>query len=303
MKDNFYDRLLQIVGEEHIRIEEPMKKHTTFRVGGAAAYFVVPKDKDEVRRLIVLCREEKKPYYIIGNGSNLLVSDKGYEGVIIQIYKEMGYIEGEGNRLKVQAGAALSQAANAALAKGLTGLEFASGIPGTVGGACVMNAGAYGGEMKDILQEVTVLTSKGEICTLQKEELKLGYRTSIFLEQGYTVLEAVLLLKEENQDKIRERMEELKASRIRKQPLEYPSAGSTFKRPEGNFAGKLIQEAGLCGFALGGAKVSEKHCGFVVNYKDATASDIDALMKCVIEKVRDHSGITLEPEVKRLGEF
>ena len=303
MNQNFYDELTNIVSEENVKIDELMKPHTTFRVGGPADYFVVPGSIDEIRQVVSLCREYEIPFYIIGNGSNLLVSDAGYRGVIIQCYRSMSRIEVNGERITAQAGAILSQIANQALAAELTGFEFASGIPGTLGGACVMNAGAYGGEMKDVLEEVTVLTGDGEVLTLAKEELDMGYRTSRIAKKGYIVLEAVLSLKKGDADQIKEKMDELRKKRTTKQPLEYPSAGSTFKRPERYFAGKLIQDAGLRGFEVGGAQVSEKHCGFVINKDNATAADINDLMNQVSARVKEKFGVVLEPEVKRLGEF
>ena len=243
------------------------------------------------------------PYYIVGNGSNLLVSDKGYEGVIIQIFKAMNQITVDGEMITAQAGALLSAVASRALDAELTGFEFAAGIPGTLGGACVMNAGAYGGEMKDVLENVTVLTEDGEFVTLAKEKLELGYRTSVIAKKGYIVVEAEIRLKKGNPAEIKAYMDELREKRVSKQPLEYPSAGSTFKRPEGYFAGKLIQDADLRGFQVGGAQVSEKHCGFVINKDNATASDVVELMRQVSQKVEEKFGVTLEPEVKRLGEF
>lgn len=303
MNLNFYNKLTDYIEAERIYREEPMKKHTTFRVGGNADYFVVPKTEKEVERIVGLCKEEGMPYYILGNGSNLLVGDKGYHGVIIQICKEMNEISVEDNFLNVQAGALLSRVGNVALEAGLAGFEFASGIPGSMGGAVFMNAGAYGGEMKDILTEVTVLDENNEVRVLKKEELELGYRTSIVAKKGYVVLSAKVELKKGDQTKIRERMNELKVQRTTKQPLEYPSAGSTFKRPEGYFAGKLIADAGLRGFQVGGAQVSEKHCGFVINKDNATAADIIELMRQVIERVQKEFGVELELEVKKLGEF
>ena len=297
------DELEKVLGRQKVLLQEPMKKHTTFRVGGPADYFVMPETKDEIRRIITVCRECGTPFYIIGNGSNLLVSDKGYRGVIIQLYKEMSKIETEGNVIRAEAGASLARVANAALEAGLTGFEFASGIPGTLGGACVMNAGAYGGEMKDVLLSVTALAADGEFLTIPKDRLELGYRTSVFARKGYIVVEALLELNEGSKEAIRQKMEELREKRITKQPLEYPSAGSTFKRPEGYFAGKLIQDAGLRGYRVGGAQVSEKHCGFVINCGNASAADVDELMKQVSAKVEEQFGVTLEPEVKRLGEF
>ncbi len=303
MNQELEKKLLSILKAEQVKKAEPMKSHTTFRVGGPAAYFVTPQTAEEVAEVIEACTQENVPYYIVGNGSNLLVSDKGYEGVIIQIYKQMNQVEIEGTQIHAQAGVLLSMIAKRALDAGLTGFEFAAGIPGTLGGACVMNAGAYGGEMKDVLQSVTVLTDKGEVKVLAKEKLELGYRTSVIAKKGYIVLEAVIGLQKGEKEKIQAVMDELKEKRVTKQPLEYPSAGSTFKRPEGYFAGKLIQDAGLRGFQVGGAQVSEKHCGFVINKDQATAADVMNLMNQVSDKVYETFGVRLEPEVKKLGEF
>lgn len=300
---NLYQKLTEWIPEERVKKEEPMRLHTTFRVGGPADLFVSPNSVEEVCKVTALCREEGVPYYIMGNGSNLLVSDQGYRGVIIQFYKEMNDISVEGTLLRAQAGALLSAVANRALSESLTGFEFAAGIPGTLGGACVMNAGAYGGEMKDVLKAVTVLTQEGEVLTLSNEELELGYRTSVIARKHYIVLEAEIALSEGKKEEIQAVMDDLKERRITKQPLEYPSAGSTFKRPEGYFAGKLIQDAGLRGFQVGGAQVSEKHCGFVINKDHATAAEIAELIRQVSEKVEAQFGVKLEPEVKRLGEF
>lgn len=303
MKEKFEHRLEQAVGAERIFREEPMKLHTTFRIGGPAQYLVAPRTKEEVQEVVRLCREEGMPWYIIGNGSNLLVSDKGYRGVVIQLFKDFADIRTEGTRIFAQAGASLAKIAAEALRNSLTGFEFAAGIPGTLGGACIMNAGAYGGEMKDVLESVTVLDGQGDIRVLPREELDMGYRTSRAAREGYIVLEAVIALEPGDESKIREKLEDLKERRTSKQPLEYPSAGSTFKRPEGYFAGKLIQDAGLRGLRVGDAMVSEKHCGFVINCGSATAADVDRLIRQVQERVREDSGVTLEPEVKRLGEF
>ena len=303
MNLEFFNRMKEIIDENRIFVDEPMKKHITFRVGGPADYFVVPRTKEEVKGLILLCKEFDMPYYVLGNGSNLLVGDKGYRGVIIQVYKEMNQIEVEGENIKVQAGALLSRVGNVALDAELSGFEFAAGIPGTMGGAVVMNAGAYGGELKDVLVSATVLTPQGEILTLPNEELELGYRTSIIAKKDYIVLEATIALQKSDKESIKARMDELRVQRTTKQPLEYPSAGSTFKRPEGYFAGKLIQDAGLRGFQVGGAQVSEKHCGFVINKENATAADVWELMQQVSAIVKEKFGVELEPEVKRLGEF
>ena len=303
MNQSFYDKLNNVIGKDSILIDEPMSRHTTFRVGGPADFFVIPKAKEEVRDVIRICKEAGMPYYIIGNGSNLLVSDAGYRGVIVQIYKEMNEVKVEGDLVKAQAGALLSGIAAKALGAELSGFEFASGIPGTIGGACVMNAGAYGGEMKDVLESVTVLTGEGKIIELGRNELELGYRTSVIAKKGYIVLGAVLKLERGDGEKIKTYMDELKEKRVTKQPLEYPSAGSTFKRPEGYFAGKLIQDSGLKGFTVGGAQVSEKHSGFVINKGNATAADVMELIRQVTAKVKEDTGVTMEPEVKQIGEF
>ena len=303
MKQDFYQKLRGILAEEKIRRDEPMKTHTTFRVGGPADYFVMPETAEEVQRVTELCRTEEVPCYVIGNGSNLLVSDDGYRGVILQIYRSMSGISVQGNIIRAQAGALLSAIAAKACENSLTGFEFAAGIPGTIGGASVMNAGAYGGEMKDVLKSVTVLDSAGQIRRIDRENLEMGYRTSIIASQGNIRLDAVVVLSADSPEEIKARMDDLRTRRVTKQPLEYPSAGSTFKRPEGYFAGKLIQDAGLAGFQVGGAKVSEKHCGFVINTGNATAADIHSLMRQVSAKVEEKFGVALEPEVKRLGVF
>ena len=292
-----------LLGEKKVRISEPMNRHTTFRIGGPADYFLLPSTAEEIKKILEICKEKELPYFILGNGSNLLVSDEGYCGVIIQLYRNYGGITVEGTNIRAGAGALLSQIASAAKNASLTGFEFAGGIPGTLGGAVVMNAGAYGGEMKDVLKEVTVMTEQGEIMTIPAEKLEMGYRTSLVKKAGYLVLEAVISLKAGDVEEIKAIMKDLTEKRVSKQPLEYPSAGSTFKRPEGYFAGKLIMDAGLRGYQVGGAQVSEKHCGFVINKGNATAADVCGLMKDVQEKVQEQFGVTLEPEVKFLGEF
>ena len=301
--NNLKEKLDQIIDKERVLVDEPMMKHTTFRVGGPADYFVMPTSAEEVKAVISLCKEEEVPYTIIGNGSNLLVGDKGIRGVVVQLFKSMNQMELNGNVIKAQAGCSLAQIANAVAAASLTGFEFAAGIPGTLGGAVVMNAGAYGGEMKDVLVSATVLDEEGNVETLSAEELELGYRRSIFNKKNYILLDATMELKEGNEEEIRAYMMDLRQRRVDKQPLEFPSAGSTFKRPEGYFAGKLIQDAGLAGFTVGGAQVSAKHCGFVINAGGATAADIVELMKQVSDKVEELNGIPLEAEVKMVGEF
>ena len=293
--------LQKLVGTEQVWAQEPMKKHTTFRVGGCARYLVEPGDVQQLSAVVNACREQKVPYYVVGNGSNLLVSDAGYNGVIIHLFKNMSEIRTEGNQMILQAGALLARAARTACREGLSGLEFASGIPGTVGGALVMNAGAYGGEMKDVVSRVTVLTSEGEPREYTKEQMAFGYRRSRLTEEAGIVLETEFTLHPGRTEEIQARMEELKEKRVLKQPLEYASAGSTFKRPEGHFAGKLIEDAGLRGFRIGDAQVSEKHCGFVINRGNASASEIAEVIRQVQDRVYAHSGVRLQTEVKFLG--
>lgn len=303
MNSEIIKKFCDLLGEERVFTGEAMSRHTTFKIGGPADYFLMPDKDTDVGRIVKICKESAIPYFILGNGSNLLVGDGGYRGAVIQIYKNMSAVTVEGTKITVQAGALLSSVAAAAKNAALTGFEFAGGIPGTMGGAVVMNAGAYGGEMKDVLTEVTVMDEEGEIVTLPADKLKLGYRTSIIKTAGYIVLEAKLQLKEGNPEVIRETMKDLTIRRTTKQPLEYPSAGSTFKRPEGYFAGKLIMDSGLAGYQVGGAQVSEKHCGFVINAGGATARDVRTLMDNVRDIVYKKYGVTLEPEVKFLGDF
>lgn len=303
MNQKVIEKFWNLLGKDRVLVDEPMKRHTTFRIGGPADFFLLPSTVDEVRGILEICREEELPYFILGNGSNLLVSDKGYRGVIIQLYRNFSNISVEGNEICASSGALLSQIAAAARNASLTGFEFAGGIPGTLGGAVFMNAGAYGGELKDVLKEAVVMTEQGEILTLPVEKLDMGYRTSRIKKVGYLVLEARLVLEQGDMDKIRDITKDLTEKRVSKQPLEYPSAGSTFKRPEGYFAGKLIMDAGLRGYQVGDAQVSEKHCGFVINRGNATAADVLTLIENVREKVQEQFGVTLEPEVKFLGEF
>ena len=297
------DKLQKLLGETKVLVQEPMASHTTFRIGGPADYFVMPETVEELAKVLKLCKEKSMPYFILGNGSNLLVGDKGFRGVVIQLYKNFDGVEISGTTVRAKAGAMLIRVAKEAGKAGLTGLEFASGIPGTIGGAMVMNAGAYGGEMKDVVTEVTVLTKEGEIKTLNNEQMNFRYRGSVVEDEDYIVLETVMELKIGNLEEIQARMEELSLQRRTKQPIEFPSAGSTFKRPEGYFAGKLIQDAGLRGYKVGGAQVSEKHCGFVINAGGATAADVMQLMQDVSDKVQAEFGVPMEPEVKRIGEF
>ena len=303
MNSEIIKKFCDLLGEERVFTGEAMSRHTTFKIGGPADYFLMPDKDTDVGRIVKICKESAIPYFILGNVSNLLVGDGGYRGAVIQIYKNMSAVTVEGTEITVQAGALLSSVAAAAKNAALTGFEFAGGIPGTMGGAVVMNAGAYGGEMKDVLKEVTVMTAAGEILVLPAEKLEMGYRTSLVKTKGYLVLSAVIVLEQGNQEAIKARMKELTEQRVSKQHLEFPSAGSTFKRPEGYFAGKLIMDAGLRGYQTGGAQVSEKHCGFLINKDNATAADVCRLLRDVQDKVKEQFGVTLEPEVKFLGKF
>lgn len=297
------DFIKKYVPGEDILVEEPMSRHTTFRAGGKAKCLVRIGSVNQLGALLPYFRENGIPYFILGNGSNLLVGDGGYPGVMLQIGSKMNRIKAEEECIRAEAGALLSRVAGFALENGLTGLEFASGIPGTVGGALVMNAGAYGGEIKQVVRQVTVIDERGEISVIENDAMEFGYRTSVIKKKPLTVLEAVFALSPGEESEIRARMEELAQRRKEKQPLEYASAGSTFKRPEGFFAGKLIMEAGLRGLRVGGAQVSEKHCGFVINTGGATAGDILAVIREVQKRVRENTGITLETEVILLGDF
>ena len=342
---NIRDQLIQIASPAHVFTDEPMSAHTTFRAGGIADYYVEATSEDVLSSLLRFLNEQNYPFYIVGNGSNLLVSDEGYRGVIITLVGEFCEVytdtqehirkaaDGENDDMHgsemsdssdkvitcdssenlmtrdladkaiihAGAGCLLSKAALVAASNSLTGLEFASGIPGSMGGAIVMNAGAYGGEMSQVVKSVRAMDMSGDIKELKLEELELGYRTSIFKKEKMIVLGVDMVLEKGNETDIRAKMNDLNSQRKAKQPLEYPSAGSTFKRPEGYFAGKLIMEAGLRGYAVGGACVSEKHCGFIINKGEATATDIKHLMDEVIVKVKESAGVTLEPEVCLLG--
>ena len=300
--EKFVMELQEKLGEEGLKLQEPMKEHTTFRVGGPADLFLMPKNAEELKESIEILKKYDVPMMVIGNGSNLLVRDKGIRGAVIQVYNRMAEITVDGEIIEAQGGALLSAVAAKAADASLTGLEFASGIPGSIGGAVVMNAGAYGGEMKDVLVSVDVLTKELEVKTIPAEELELGYRHSIVPEAGYIVLGAKLKLKKGEDAAIRGRMAELAEQRREKQPLQYPSAGSTFKRPEGYFAGKLVQDAGLKGKTIGGAQVSEKHSGFLINIGGATAQDILDLIAFCQKEVQTQFGVALETEVKIVGE-
>ena len=295
--------LKEIVSEDNIFTNELMSRHTTFRTGGPATLFICPKNFEETKRALGLIKENDLPYFVIGNGSNLLVSDKGIDGVVISLEHLNDISLKSPNIVTAQAGALNSSIAAFARDNGLAGFEFAAGIPGTIGGAMIMNAGAYDGEMKNIVKEVSVITPKGEVANLDNDAMKFGYRTSAIKGKDYIVLSATFCLEKGSEKDISEKMKELALKRKEKQPLEYPSAGSTFKRPEGYFAGKLIQDAGLRGVSVGGAQVSEKHCGFVINKGNATSQDIFNLIQEVRKRVYEDSKVMLEPEVLMIGEF
>ncbi len=299
----FLSELEQITDKKNIICNEPMAGHTTLRTGGPAKYFVTPENTEQVAAIVKLAVKAGISYYVTGNGSNLLISDEGYDGMIICIGKNMSGISVNGKRITAGAGAMLSSIASQALKNGLAGFEFAAGIPGTAGGACVMNAGAYGGEIKDVIKRVTAVDGNGDICTIYSTEMKMSYRRSVFSEGGYIITETEFGLEPGSREKIQEKMSDFSKRRMEKQPLEFPSAGSTFKRPEGNYAGALIEAAGLKGKGIGDACVSEKHAGFVINRGNATAQDVYATINLVTETVKNNSGIVLEPEVRIIGNF
>ncbi len=295
------EALQKFVPRENIRLQEPMAGHTTFRIGGPADCFVELENEEQLKKLRRYLQMTGVSFFVLGNGSNLLVSDSGYKGIVLQIGPKMSSVTVEGNRIVAQAGATLVQVARAAMEHGLSGLEFASGIPGTVGGGVVMNAGAYGGEMRQVVTQVNVVSRDGELMELDNETMEFGYRTSVIRESSFIVTEVTFRLEPGDRDVIKAKMEELSARRREKQPLEYPSAGSTFKRPEGHFAGQLIMEAGFRGFQIGGARVSEKHCGFVVNAGNATARDVQEVIARIQLRVEEQFGVKLEPEIIYLG--
>ncbi len=297
------EALQKIISVDNILYMEPMSRHTTFRVGGNATCFVKISDFSELPHLLHYLSMLQIPYFIMGNGSNLLVSDKGYDGIVIQISDTFSDIRVEGCHLYAQAGASMAKAAKTAYEHGLKGLEFAAGIPGTVGGGAVMNAGAYDGEMKQVIESVTVLDQQGNELILDNSTMEFGYRTSAIRYNSFIVTECCFLLEEGDKGEISAKMEDFQKRRREKQPLEYPSAGSTFKRPEGYFAGKLISDAGLKGLKIGGAQVSEKHAGFIINADHATATDISRLITQVQQEVYNRFTVHLEPEVVFLGDF
>lgn len=301
-KEYVYKHLLNILDEKDIKLDEPMKKHISFRVGGPADILVKPRTEEQIKNIIDFAKKENIPYIVKGNGSNLLVRDGGIRGIVIEITDNFNSYEIEDKIIKVQSGALLSIIGRAALKQNLKGFEFAAGIPGTIGGALAMNAGAYGGEMKDIVKSVRLMDTDGNIFNFSNEDMQFGYRKSILSKSDYIVLDAEIELEKGDYEEIKEMMKDFSNRRITKQPLNLPSAGSTFKRPEGYFAAKLIDDSGLRGLTLRNAQVSDKHCGFVVNLGDAKASDILDLMYVVKSTVKNKFGVTLEEEVKILGE-
>ncbi|MBQ1394097.1 MAG: UDP-N-acetylmuramate dehydrogenase [Lachnospiraceae bacterium] len=306
MYENLKKEVEEIIKEDQILCAESLAKHTTFRIGGPADLFLQPQNEKEITKLVRFCREKEVPFYIMGNGSNILASDKGYTGIILHIGKNMSsvkFTEKDKDTVLVtaEAGIMLIKLAREAANQSLTGLEFAGGIPGTLGGAITMNAGAYGGEIKDCIVWAKVVTKEGNVMVLNREELALGYRSSIIQKEGWIVTEAQFALTRGNKTEIVKTMDELQKKRKEKQPLEYSSAGSTFKSPEGFFAGKLIEDAGLRGYRVGDIMVSDKHCGFVVNVGKGTAEEVHMLMEHVEQTVYEKFGVTLEPEVRFLG--
>ena len=303
MNEGIINAIEQIVSVSNVLENEPMSRHTTFRTGGPASLFIRPENKDQLVEVMALIKKLGTEFFVLGNGSNLLISDEGFDGVVISLSKMNDvHLEGD-NDIYAEAGAMNSQIAAFARDNGLKNFEFAAGIPGTIGGAMIMNAGAYGGEMKLVTRSVTVLSPEGEIMVLDNASMEFGYRSSAIKGRGYIVISVLLSLEKGDKETITQNMQELAAKRREKQPLEFPSAGSTFKRPEGYFAGKLIEDAGLRGFSVGDAAVSEKHCGFVINKGNATSAEVYELICEVRKRVYENSGVTLEPEVIMLGKF
>lgn len=300
-KELLYRELIELCGEDNVLVDEPLKNHTLVRIGGKADYLVMPQTIDQVTKIIHLKEAYNVPFTLLGNGSNVVVRDGGIRGIVMQL-KHLNEIRVDGTRMIAQGGANIKDASRIALEHSLTGLEFACGIPGSIGGAMVMNAGAYGGEVKEVVEYVTVVTLKGDVRTLTKDELQLGYRTSILSKTKDVVVEAVFQLKEGNKEEIKAKMDDFTHQRESKQPLEYPSVGSVFKRPPGYYAGKLIQDSGLQGKGVGGAEVSTKHAGFIINKNNATAKDYIATIEMVRKKVKETFGVELELEAKIIGE-
>ncbi len=300
ISDKVLNALISYTEKDSVKCGELLRNYTSFRIGGPADCLVEIDTVKQLTDVSQYLKREKIPFYVLGNGSNTLFSDRGYEGVVLHLGNKICHICTEGNRIYAEAGAMLSMVSHVAQKAGLTGLEFAAGIPGTVGGGVVMNAGAYDGEMKMVVTGVKAVTPDGDICELTRDELGFGYRSSILRHTGYVVTDVTFELSPGSPEEILSKMQDFNARRKEKQPIELPSAGSTFKRPEGYFAGKLIMDAGLKGFQIGGARVSDKHCGFIVNVDNATSEDVRALIREVQSRVRERFGVELEPEIEIL---
>lgn len=304
MEKEKYSKLLEnLAGKENVKVDEPMKNHTSFKIGGPADFLVTPCSVESICEIIKLCNNEKLPIFIMGNGTNLLVSDKGIRGVVVKIYDNLNSCFVKEDYIEAYAGILLSKLSDIALENELAGLEFASGIPGTLGGAVAMNAGAYGGEMKDVVVETEFIDKSGNIKVIRGNEHQFGYRTSFIQKQSGIAVRTVIKLKKGDRASIKALIDDLTARRQDKQPLEMPSAGSVFKRPEGYFAGKLIEDCGLRGYSIGGAQVSEKHCGFIVNKGDATSKDILDLIRYIQKTVKDKFNVELQTEIRLVGEL
>lgn len=297
-----YDKLREILDEEKILVNEPMNKHISFKVGGPADILVRPTTEEEIKNLLIYISKNNIPFIVKGNGSNILIKDGGFRGLVIELSDNFSDFYIEGDEVNVQSGALLSVIGKEAMNSRLTGFEFASGIPGTLGGALAMNAGAYGGEMKHVVKSTRLMDMNGNVKEYTNEEMRFGYRHSLLTDEKLIAISAKIKLEKGDYDQIKEKMDDLTNQRRMKQPLEYPSAGSTFKRPTGYFAGKLIQDSNLKGYSFGGAQVSEKHSGFVINYNNASAGDIIGLIEHVKNTVYEVHGVRLEEEVKILGE-
>lgn len=302
---NKYNKFVGLFNEFYdindIKIDEKLSEYVNFKVGGPADILLIPNSKEQVIKSIKICKENNIPFYLIGNGSNILVRDGGFRGVVLSL-KNVKNIYVDGEKIEAECGVMLKEVSDKAIENSLTGFEFACGIPGTIGGAVFMNAGAYDGEISKVIESAEVIDENCNIIRLSREELDFGYRSSLVMKKGYTVLSAVFKLEKGQVKTIKELIEDLTNKRESRQPLEYPSAGSTFKRPTGYFAGKLIQDAGLKGYSIGGAAVSEKHSGFVINKGNATAKDITDLIKHIQDEVKKQFGVDLHPEVRIIGE-
>lgn len=301
-KEHIAQLLASIIGWENVKIDELMKHHTSFKLGGPADFLVTPRGAENIKNIIRICREEEIPYFIMGNGTNLVVRDKGIRGVVLKIFDNLNSFSVKDGLIEAEAGILLSKISNVALQNELTGLEFASGIPGTMGGAIAMNAGAYGGEMKEIVIKTEYIDSNGEIKTLFGDEHQFGYRSSPIQKENGVVIKSELQLKKGEKQEIKALMDDLNRRRKEKQPIHMPSAGSIFKRPPGCFAGKLVEDCGLRGYRIGGAEVSGLHCGFIVNTGEATAHDVLNLIKYIQLEVKTKFNIDLHTEVKVVGE-